>query len=392
MTILLCKRYQFYFSLKTPQRLTMRQIFLFCFLLFSAVIHCQNTLAKIEYSYAEEAFTKKNYTKTLTHLNEVKKLLGSTNAKVMFLEIKALDKNLVGTLNTIKDYKAIKKVADLTEQYVTNFENEVPFEKLKSIYEIQKKRKPYSQEYESLINGKKAEKAKEFGKAVLQYRIACDANNHEACKNLSNIYYYQKNDDVLGKQLLEKALSLGSRNARYNKAVLEYRGLGGYTKETKNSVRTIEEAYNKGFVRLTATILGDVYIRTNGSKSYDFYFKAVQSGDNRGAVALVMIWRERNPVLKKKAISCIDSILATKPSANYYWFKREYLKKVEYKWPESFPYYVKGCEFKDASACNDLAAIIGSKTAKLYGQKKDKKKAKEYQAMACKLDPKYCTK
>lgn len=66
------------------------------FLLFQpTVFTAQNSLAKIEYSYAEEAYNNKDYNKAIEHLEEVKNLLGSTNARVMYLEILSRDNNLV---------------------------------------------------------------------------------------------------------------------------------------------------------------------------------------------------------------------------------------------------------------------------------------------------------
>ncbi|WP_347375031.1 hypothetical protein [Aequorivita sp. Q41] len=54
---------------------------------FVGVCGAQNELAKIEYGEAETAFQEQKYKKTLAHLETVKALLGSTNAKVMYLEI-----------------------------------------------------------------------------------------------------------------------------------------------------------------------------------------------------------------------------------------------------------------------------------------------------------------
>ena len=52
--------------------------------------NAQNTLAKIEYAEAETDFQAGNFTESLAHLETVKEMLGSTNAKVMHLETMAL--------------------------------------------------------------------------------------------------------------------------------------------------------------------------------------------------------------------------------------------------------------------------------------------------------------
>lgn len=72
----------------------MKRVLLFLFLTFSNILAAQNSLAKIEYSYAEEAFNKKEYSKAIQHIEEVKKLLGNTNARIIYLEILARSNNL----------------------------------------------------------------------------------------------------------------------------------------------------------------------------------------------------------------------------------------------------------------------------------------------------------
>jgi len=72
----------------------MKKTILILFISFSNILAAQNSLAKIEYSYAEEAFNKKEFSKVLKHLEEVKSLLGSTNARILYLEILSRSNNL----------------------------------------------------------------------------------------------------------------------------------------------------------------------------------------------------------------------------------------------------------------------------------------------------------
>lgn len=68
-------------------------------ILFASESHAQDALAKLEYQDAETAYQNDNYSKALEHLEATKKLLGSTNATIMYLEISAKDK-LLNTNNT----------------------------------------------------------------------------------------------------------------------------------------------------------------------------------------------------------------------------------------------------------------------------------------------------
>lgn len=210
------------------------------FLLITFSVTAQSSLAKIEYSYAEEAYRAKNYVKTINHLEEVKSLLGGeTNGLVMYLEImsrnhqrislykilqQSVGTDLDGAFNEKTDLdieklvnkassgdkdakykliiaitkeqyrkqnlkfdnsmlkndifvKNVKKIADtmnfesfkqatnlikrgnknsidewltsnekidnLSSSYLKNFEDEVPLEKLKQVYEIKKEIRPF---------------------------------------------------------------------------------------------------------------------------------------------------------------------------------------------------------------------------------------------------------
>lgn len=190
-------------------------------ILFNFSATAQSSIAKIEYSYAEEAYRAKNYEKTIEHLEEVKSLLGGeTNGLVMYLEIMSRNhqrvalyqtlqqsagtnsnassnKNLIRMANrqkqiakeqqmlsnnavlvgaigivqniqktqTLKSSKkeksaatilkkveidtiekwlaSNKKLDDMSSVYLKSFENDVPLEKLKQIYEIKKEVRPF---------------------------------------------------------------------------------------------------------------------------------------------------------------------------------------------------------------------------------------------------------
>lgn len=60
-----------------------------CLILLHATTHAQNTIAKIKYEQAEEAFAKDDYAVTLVKLEEAQKLLGSTNPKILYLRLMA---------------------------------------------------------------------------------------------------------------------------------------------------------------------------------------------------------------------------------------------------------------------------------------------------------------
>lgn len=181
--------------MKTPLLIIL--LFVFCSLPGSA----QEVLAKIEYSEAEKSFQQKDYPETLKYLEKVKELLGSTNSKVMYLEIMALDKVLdKGNLNqeTIYRFKTLK---NLTGQYIENFENSVPLEKIKDVYLVQQKREsPFIRIDDFILAIQMLDTKKEKGKALLSQ--ICESGNTLACtyvaskeylNNALNAFNYQGN-------------------------------------------------------------------------------------------------------------------------------------------------------------------------------------------------------
>lgn len=255
-----------------------------CLCVFSLnICLSQNALAKIEYAEAETDFQAGKYQESLEHLETVKDMLGSTNAKVMYLEVlsrvnilgiqgnqdvvtiqtyrikqqnkinqvvqsqriknKALAKKekrrklgtelLVGKLgrllvknkedrNAIKDSKNrreknvrniamnselsendlpfdnlhmttlefldnAKQILDLSEFYINNFEQDVPIDKLKEIYEANKLSQQNLVNIDDVIAGVKAYNNQDFGNAETSLAKACDAGNSIACMNLKRI-------------------------------------------------------------------------------------------------------------------------------------------------------------------------------------------------------------
>lgn len=274
----------------------------FVFITFSTT--AQSSLAKIEYSYAEEAFRAKNYVKTIKHLEEVKSLLGGeTNGLVMYLEIMSRnhqrvslyqilqqsagtnfdnaydentdleDVNLInkassgdkeakyklvialtkaqykkqgvkfndnmlkneifvkyvqkiadtmnferikqaatlvkkGNENSIETWLASnKKIDELSSMYLKNFENEVPLEKLKQVYEIKKAIRPFIENNELITKAWSLLSEQEYELAYTKFNQlnAIGINSKIVLSRLKPVI--QKNKvDAKAQEIKEKAL------------------------------------------------------------------------------------------------------------------------------------------------------------------------------------------
>ncbi|MDV7187725.1 hypothetical protein R3X25_10570 [Lutibacter sp. TH_r2] len=362
-------------------------------LLQTNIISAQNSLAKIEYSYAEEAYSNNNYKKALEHLEEVKSLLGSTNARVMYLEIMALSKMFSVAKNTLEDYIIYKKLDNLTSSYLINFENDVPIEKIKTVYEIQKEYKVYAIEAEHLMKGKTNQNEKNYDDALIHYSKACEAGNPEACKNLANVYVLKKDFDN-AKKFNEKAMDLGSIDAKFNKGLYLYYGVNGYSLEKSRGFRLIEETYNSGFLWASG-ILGVHYLssdRKRAKELFDFSYKHMKQ--NNSAFYLSYYFNLVDTDVLKAAEEAVNNWLEDNPNSGLYNHYKGHLLYDKGQYPQAFKYYETACRKGHAFSCNFVGNIYFKKISlpshEQYGITRDKKKGKEFKRKACALDLKYC--
>tara|TARA_R110002072_G_scaffold22432_3_gene78737 strand:+ start:26102 stop:27232 length:1131 start_codon:yes stop_codon:yes gene_type:complete len=370
-------------------------IFAFFLLLQTSILSAQNSLAKIEYSYAEEAYSNNDYKKTLEHLEDVKSLLGSTNARVMYLEIMSLSKTFSLAKNTLDDYKVYKELGDLTSAYLTNFESDAPIDKLKTIYEIQKEYKDYAIEVDNLIKGKVYHDEKNDDNALSYYSIACEAGNPEACKNLANIYALKEDFDNT-KKFNDKAIALGSISAKYSKGSSIYIGSNGYTKDEVKGVQLMEEAYNSGFLWASGT-LGRHYLSSDIIKAkglLDFSYKHMKQKES--AFYLSYYLKLVDTEVLKAAGEAVNNWLEADPNSGIYnHYKGHWLFSMG-QYSQAFKYYETACNKGHAFSCNFVGNIYIKKESfpshGQFGITRDKKKGKEFKSKACSLDSNFCNK
>ena len=111
-----------------------RLIFTFLLLFAVFMVDAQNSqIAIIKYEQAEESFNKMDFKTAISKLNECESLLGTTNAKIMFLKISAQVKMI--EQNPYADYEIIKSARLNIQKYLKEYEN-IPNnqEKYKQIY------------------------------------------------------------------------------------------------------------------------------------------------------------------------------------------------------------------------------------------------------------------
>jgi len=115
----------------------MKKLILFSVLIIATVqfTFAQNTIAKLKFEEAEEAYTNNNFELTLTKLNEVETLLKATNPRILYLQILAQSKII--EKNPLGDYVIIENARNSINKYLKDYENLPDNEdKYREIYKI----------------------------------------------------------------------------------------------------------------------------------------------------------------------------------------------------------------------------------------------------------------
>ncbi|RZM11828.1 MAG: hypothetical protein EOO88_46375, partial [Pedobacter sp.] len=110
----------------------MRLIFTFLFsLVFVLAGLGQNTIAKLKYEEAEEAFSRDDYRKTLEKLDDSEKAMKMSNQKTMYLRILAQAKLAE------KDFAILQSARKNATSYLSKYQNNTGIEdKYREIYKI----------------------------------------------------------------------------------------------------------------------------------------------------------------------------------------------------------------------------------------------------------------
>ena len=148
---------------------------LITFLLIAAVqfSFAQNTIAKLKFEEAEEAYTSNNFELTLTKLKEVETLLKGTNPRTLYLQI--LSQTKIIERNPLGDYDIIESTKKSINKYLMDYENLPENEdKYREIYKISESSKKFlitKQEFESEIKRIETEKEAKREEEIYQNKM-----------------------------------------------------------------------------------------------------------------------------------------------------------------------------------------------------------------------------
>ncbi len=152
----------------------MKHIIILAGLLFiTASSFSQASIAKIKYEQAEELFVASDFTSALVKLDEAEKILGSTNAKLMYLRIVCQSKLLEQSPdNNFRVIAAAKKNCNnYLVKYETLADNEDKYREIYKISEVLEKYPKTEEGFNAYVSGIKGQQKKKEVSLALQEKI-----------------------------------------------------------------------------------------------------------------------------------------------------------------------------------------------------------------------------
>jgi hypothetical protein len=132
---------------------------------FAQFVFAQNTIAKLKFEDAEEAYANNNFEQALSKLIEVETLLKSTNPQILYLKIHSQSKII--KKNPFNDYALIENTRKLCSQYLTDYE-QIPDNdgNYKGIYKISESLKSYPDSEQQFLTQKNISEEKRLEEAA----------------------------------------------------------------------------------------------------------------------------------------------------------------------------------------------------------------------------------
>ena len=173
----------------------MKKLYIFILLFTFTIVQAQNDMkARIEFEEAEKAYEGKDYETALKHLNEAEKLIGKWTPLTSYLKIESLyattDMGNAFDENMQPLYTEVEKYMDYMHKLNSS---EIPTEKYKSVYAIEKELKGFKldeRQNPEFIKAKKQHDTKNYVEAISLYEPLAQKGNSWAMRNIALLYRY----------------------------------------------------------------------------------------------------------------------------------------------------------------------------------------------------------
>lgn len=237
-------------------------------LVLALPVQAQETIARLKYEEAEEAFAAGKYETTLAKLAEVEKMLKSSNSKILYLRIMAQDQWWKS--KPTPDPELIARLKKDCGIYMAKYENQEGIEdKFRDVYRLSEALNIFSVSEQMIANAGKGvlqdmeqlalsyELLNNHEKAISWYTKAAAAGSSNAMVKL--VWYHEerlilKGDVVKMHELLNRAMAAGNALAYGVKGRLLLTGVGSDMDTVKAN-----EVFKQGYdIALPGAEKGDV--------------------------------------------------------------------------------------------------------------------------------------
>jgi len=267
----------------------------FIILIFTShIAQAQNEMkARLEYEDAEVAFQNRDFRKTLEHLNNTEKLLGTWTAKTGYLKTLALDYITNYASQWDESHTDLSRNVEQYMKYANDNSDKVDLDKVREIYAIEKrldfakKKKTFEADAEYRA-GKEAYESKNYNLAMTYYLNAAEKNNTRAMDEISDMYRDGVGFEVDGQKALEwdtKASELGDPISTTDIGIMYLNGKG-VTKDYKKALEYLNIGADYG-IGYAFSKIGFMHtlgygVTRNYQEALNWYSKAVDKGDSEG--------------------------------------------------------------------------------------------------------------
>lgn len=233
--------------------------FLLAFFLLTNLTYSQNTIAKLKYEEAEEAYIQNNFSTALIRLDEAQKLLGAVNPKLLYLRIMA-QKGLIA--KGVFEYADLESARKNVAFYLKSYENNEGIEeKYRDVYKFSEELQQYPATLQIYNNIKEQQ-----NKRVMAAQEK-EAKKQQWLASLGGNFIYERNGEVL----VAATKDLGFMSWANAKAACEDLVLNGYDDWYLPSELELRDIYYKGLREEMANF-----------KKNEFYWFSTQDGAKGG--------------------------------------------------------------------------------------------------------------
>lgn len=352
----------------------MRKILFFLMTIaFYCNVHAQSTIAKLKYEEAEEYYNKNEFQETLSKLEEVEKLLGAVNPKLLYLRIIAEQKLLD------EDSSYLEPLKESCAYYLKAYDGNSNIEdKYKEVFKVSENLFQYERN-DTFETGYKLFNEKNYEAALPYIQKAAAQGYARAFTLLGHMYKSGlgvTKDEITAANYYKRSAEKENAWGEYYLGQCYYFGWG-VTQNYNEALNWFSLAAAK-HLHIAMVAIADTYYNgfKNNTKAVEQYRKAVNSEDVYPMYMLGFLYYSGPTQDYAQAFNWFTKAAERGDSKamNYLGVMYKSGKGVAIDKAKAYEWYIKAAEKGDYYAMGNLANMLENGD----GIKRDKKAAREW--------------